>query len=491
MRLATFLLILATLLVGPSYYAALQAPAAGIYHDDAIYLLTSRSLATGHGYTIESLPSPQPQTKYPILFPALLAPVWWLFPDFPANLPYLRLAPLTAALAWFTLIFVFVHQQTRSPLLAAGLVTATAASPQVIFLSTTILSETLFAALTTACLLLLSRGHVLAAALAAAAAYHTRSLGIALIAACLFYLWRHGDRQGLLRFAAGALPLAAPWPLWQWLHPVAASAYLSSANYYRDYNLLASFSWPDKAVIAARNLLYLPFSLQSLYDFPGAPFAGFALLALAFRRAPFPAPVRFYLLASLALITLWAWPPLRFLVPLLPFALWLSLNTLPTRFAVTVLALLTLAGAWASHGISTHAARNGFWIPHNHSVEPWSHLAQQFARIRELTPPTALFQSNLDPTVYLYTGRHAIRGFEANASLAWYFPDRPPLGPPGQFLPSLQKQGVTHVFEIHCPWFFESRPLRGIIEKAAWTPLSASPDGHYRLYQFRDWTSRD
>lgn len=486
MRLATLMLLLATLLVGPSYYTAFRAPAAGIYHDDAIYLLTSRSLATGHGYTIESLPSPQPQTKYPVLFPTLLTPVWWLSPDFPANLPYLRLVPLTAALAWFALLFAFVHQQTRSPLLAAGLVTATAASPQVIFLSTTILSETLFAALTTACLLLLTRGQILAAALAAAAAYHTRSLGIALIVACLFYLWRQGNRQRLLRFAAGALPLAALWPLWQWLHPVAASSYLSAANYYRDYNLLTSFSWADKAAIAARNLLYLPFSLQSLYDFPGAPFAGFALLAIAFRKAPFPAPVRFYLLASLALITLWAWPPLRFLVPLLPFALWLSLNTLPTRFAVTILALLTLGGAWASHGISTHATRTGFWIPLNHSVEPWPHLAEQFTRLRALTPPNALLQSNLDPTVYLYTGRHAVRGFEANASLAWYFPDRPPLGPPAQFLPSLHKQGVTHVFEVNWPWFLESRPLRDIMEKAAWTPLAASPDGQYRLFELRD-----
>jgi hypothetical protein len=81
---ATLLLAAATILA-PSYWASLKTPAAGIYHDDAIYILTARTLAEGRGYSIDSLPTPIAQTKYPILFPALLAVVWKLMPDFPAN----------------------------------------------------------------------------------------------------------------------------------------------------------------------------------------------------------------------------------------------------------------------------------------------------------------------------------------------------------------------------------------------------------------------
>ena len=55
------------------YALAWLSPAIGLYHDDAVYLVTAKAIAAGHGYTIESLPHPIPQTKYPPLFPAVLA----------------------------------------------------------------------------------------------------------------------------------------------------------------------------------------------------------------------------------------------------------------------------------------------------------------------------------------------------------------------------------------------------------------------------------
>ncbi len=48
-------------------------PHLGFYHDDSIYWVSARSLATGDGYRIESLPGEPYQTKYPPLYPALLA----------------------------------------------------------------------------------------------------------------------------------------------------------------------------------------------------------------------------------------------------------------------------------------------------------------------------------------------------------------------------------------------------------------------------------
>src|SRR5579864_8867895 len=54
-----------------SYWTALHAPAVGMFHDDGIYAVTAKALATGHGYRIISLPGEIAQTKYPILLPAL------------------------------------------------------------------------------------------------------------------------------------------------------------------------------------------------------------------------------------------------------------------------------------------------------------------------------------------------------------------------------------------------------------------------------------
>ena len=55
------------------YGIAWMSPAIGLFHDDAIYLVTAKAISAGHGYRIESLPEPILQTKYPPLFPALLA----------------------------------------------------------------------------------------------------------------------------------------------------------------------------------------------------------------------------------------------------------------------------------------------------------------------------------------------------------------------------------------------------------------------------------
>jgi len=138
---------IAFLLLAPQYWIALLTPATGIYHDDSIYLITARSLAQGHGYLIESLPAVLPQTKYPVLFPALLSLVWRMAPDFPANLPFLKLIPLLAALGWFYASFRLLLTLSLPPLAATAVVCLLAASPQVIFLSTAVLSETTFALL--------------------------------------------------------------------------------------------------------------------------------------------------------------------------------------------------------------------------------------------------------------------------------------------------------------------------------------------------------
>src|SRR3989442_15397595 len=78
-----------------------------------------------------------------------------------------------------------------------------AASPWVVFLSTALLSETLFAALCTACLILLRRLEredgapqltACGAALLAGAAFLTRAAGIALIVAGLLMLFTPGRR---------------------------------------------------------------------------------------------------------------------------------------------------------------------------------------------------------------------------------------------------------------------------------------------------------
>ena len=107
-KLTAFVVIL--LALGPSAYLAWtlrSMPHLGFYHDDSIYWVSAESLAKGDGYRIESLPGEPYQTKYPPLYPALLAVVWKLNPHFPANLPAATLLawllfPAFLAMVWMS-----------------------------------------------------------------------------------------------------------------------------------------------------------------------------------------------------------------------------------------------------------------------------------------------------------------------------------------------------------------------------------------------------
>jgi hypothetical protein len=68
----------------------------GIYHDDGVYISTAKALAEGQGYRLINLPHAPVQTRYPILYPALLALIWKLWPSFPDNL---------LAMQWLALLF--------------------------------------------------------------------------------------------------------------------------------------------------------------------------------------------------------------------------------------------------------------------------------------------------------------------------------------------------------------------------------------------------
>ena len=63
----------------------------GVYHDDAIYVITAKAIAQGDGYRLVNLPNSPKQTKYPILYPLLLSVIWKIFPFFPKNIFYMQI----------------------------------------------------------------------------------------------------------------------------------------------------------------------------------------------------------------------------------------------------------------------------------------------------------------------------------------------------------------------------------------------------------------
>jgi hypothetical protein len=490
---------LAFLLLAPQYWISLFTPATGVYHDDAIYLITARALAQGNGYQIESLPTTLPQTKYPILFPALLSMVWRIAPEFPANLPLMKLIPLLAAFGWFYSSFRLLRALALPATVATAIVCLLAASPQVIFLSTAVLSETTFALLLTLCLwragtlpLTPSLVQLAVTAMLAAAAFHTRTIGLALVLGLTLHWAIQRQWRICLLFSCFAFGLCAPWPLWQWLHRYNADPYLSAANYYSGYNVLMNFTILEKLRIVGMNLFFVAFSFQQILDLAAAGWLSliaFPFLLRTLFSQRLPSIIRLPVLVSGGFILLWAWPPLRFLIPLLPLALaagYLGIPGAMRRWAPALLCAAALVGGIQSWKFSTAARSTGLWYPSVVSPESWTGFAAQLDWIRANTDAKDIIQSNLDPTIFLFTGRHAIRGSHRNASLLWYLDVKEPLGSRADFESILRHHGVRLLVEIPWPWFSETAHfllLRQQMEPSTLTPIPFSPRNGFLIFR--------
>ena len=118
----------------------------GVYHDDAIYVSTAKSLADGDGYRLTGVPGAPRQTKYPILYPAILALVWRVFPAFPDNLLLMQCLSLAAGAATVALAYLYLVRSgyfSHSIALMAGV--SCAVSSGYLYFCTLTMAEATFA----------------------------------------------------------------------------------------------------------------------------------------------------------------------------------------------------------------------------------------------------------------------------------------------------------------------------------------------------------
>jgi hypothetical protein len=468
-----------------AYAIAMFAPATGIFHDDGIYIVTARALAEGEGYRIISLPESPPQTKYPILFPWLLSLVWRLAPSFPDNLLLLRTVPVASTVAWLWLSWRLLLTCGAPRAAATAVVALTAASPWVVFLGTALLSETLFAALLTGSLLLLAKvreespraGYVCAlAGLLAGACFLTRTAGIAVVFGGFAWLFVNRRRAGAIAFGVAAAALVFPWIGWVLSNAGAdADSYYSAAN-YRSWNVVFHYAWPEKLAVVAKNGVYSIFAPVGLWGINVSAWLviPFALLAACVCRGIWLTrmhPVTWCVIAYMGIIMLWVWPPMRFLVPLLPVLLWhvsVAIRRVPAvTTAVVVMALIATSFATLVETVA-HARTKGLVWARAESAEDWYRLSALLDWIRRETPPNAVLTGNLDPAYFLYTGRKAVRAFVADPYALFYSNNRltaEPLGSVSEFRRRLLAAGVDYCVWSPAPGFGETPHFRRLLDQ--------------------------
>lgn len=328
--------------LAPSAYLAWTLrtmPHLGFYHDDSIYWVSARSLATGDGYRIQSLPGQPYQTKYPPLYPTLLAGIWKLDPRFPANLPLATLfawllLPIFLGTLWVLLRdYGFSLRERYLMILIAGL------SPVTAVFAFSLMPELLFTALLLASMILAERAAKpdapqwlpLLAGICAALAYLTKSIAAPLLLTVpLCFILRKHFRKAAIFFAT-MLPAVAGWQWWVARH--LTSSWDLVTLYYTNYVGFQIYNVPlhdlplviwynlDGFLMGAGKLLIfdLPYGSKHLERVLAiAAIAGCVRLATRTRALQYPLAA----LGMSAILLVWHFPPdQRFVFPLYPLLL--------------------------------------------------------------------------------------------------------------------------------------------------------------------------
>jgi hypothetical protein len=273
-----------------------------------------------------------------------------------------------------------------------------------------------------------TRTDALAAGVLLGAAVITRTAGLApaLAAAALFVVKKQWRSAG--QYVTGLVVVTLPWFWWVAQQNVATSLdpYYSAAN-YASWNVATNYEVADKLRVIATNTLQIGLSLIYIWavDFPGVltlavAAAGLALLAAAFWRSR-REPVVLLIAAYGAVHIAWVWPPLRFVVPVVPLLLWFAFLGAgrSRRVGCPVSLVLFAVGVFQFSTTVTQASEKGIASPFRETTT-WNETAYLLTWLSKETPTDAVVSGNLDPMYYLFTGRKAVRAFATNPLLLYY-----------------------------------------------------------------------
>lgn len=408
----------------------------GAFQDDAIYTVLAKSLASGDGYRMLNLPGEPHATHYPPVYPALLALLWRLGPEFPDNLVVFKFANAVFLSLAALGAYQFGRTRLRWPVAgAAGVALAGTVSILVLLITGVVLSEPLFMALLWPALRLSERsgdtGDVktaVGAGLLLGLLALVRTLGaLAIPAAAVVLLWRRRPAAAAALTAAG-LALLVPWQLWvnayqHEIPPVLMGKYGAYGPWLADGYREGGLAFARGVVVTNVQALdrMLNYAFMPIQAVAPRAMAFLAVTALTFggffaiaRRAPVTA---LFMLGYLAVILLWPFEPDRFVVAVWPLLLTLICASVaalwrwhPVRVPVQLVRGFALAIVGAvTAGYLAHNAR-GY-------REQWWTSAQRDAGSRakpiaewvtRRTSPTDVLATDDDLIVYLYTGRQAV-----------------------------------------------------------------------------------
>ena len=370
----------------------------GIIGDDAWYALLGRTLARGDGFQQPNTPTPGLLPYLPPGFPLLLAPLWYIAPEFPANIVLLKALSVVAMLATAGLTYAYSRAHTEWPReLALIVAVVVALVPSLVFLSTsTLMSDAAFLAVQLATIVVFerspSRTGTVVAGVGAAAGMLIRAVGVAVPVGVVVHLCVKREWRRAALFTAVVVVSLTPWQIYVYRHSASAVPQ-GGGEAFISYSQAFWQQWASDPKAGTATLGDLPLRIgQNIVDvvtrdavalvapplLRGAHQSGLELIGVGSYGMKGPmgngtetiavSAVLFLLMAtgwagavrrrlsvaeivvplSLALIVAWPFWTFRFILPLAPFLLVYLVEGLravtPAASRVPTLAMLGVAG---------------------------------------------------------------------------------------------------------------------------------------------------
>jgi len=321
--------------------------------DNAEYIMLARALVDGQGYTSVYTNPPEPHTKYPFLFPLMIAGIFWFFGG-KILLVKILIAILAAVMVGATYRLWEEREEPWIALLTAVLV---ATVPFTLSYSVRVLSEIPFAAFATLSLLFCERSlkqdslknpSLVLCAVFLILAFFTRSVGIALAPALIGAVLlapplREQWKRNLLKGVVMTLPFLLAGGGWFLRGYLATHGhgknYLSEFFIKDPYDLNSPLiGWTDLVSrVQSNGRYYLEQLAITLWPFSSSLdrnhmiMAGSLILLLALlgfgavirRRRGAP---ELFTLSYAALLLIWGFYENRFLIPLYPLLIYYGLK---------------------------------------------------------------------------------------------------------------------------------------------------------------------
>lgn len=427
--------------------------------DNAIYVILSKALVTGHGYTNIQDPVPRIEAQYPPLFSVILMPIVAIWGT--DGVEQMQALVACFALASMVLAFFLFRNWLGHGLLALAVTLGAAYSDLVWEFSHKVLTEIPYLFFTLLCCWWATAygrqqkvvnwmGTLVA--LAASAAFLTRTIGMSLCVAVPVYLllapplprtvrsW--GTRLGKVAYTGALMVvLGGGWTLRNRL------VYSGTGHSYIGQFFLKQTYVPDAGRIAivptyllgrtSDNIAYYATVYQRMlggHIWDHVPLAarvsqllliatvlGF-LYALVRRRSI----AEFYMIGYVAIVLLWPWQDLRFAVPVLPFLVYylahsIMLALIPLaswrRLDVRAAAAMVLIPLALPTGIHTlHTAMRDREAGYHYEVErlgewpaypDWREFHTAAMWLKAHVPPSSTIIDRSPNILYLWTGLHA------------------------------------------------------------------------------------